>query len=207
MRINSYINDSYHNLAIVNDCIGPVDDEAFRDLITQQADRFTCDQSGNIRAIDGKRVISGQCVHRLLPTTITIQVPNITQDGAVKLRRSVKGWADRIPFGVTYSTPHTDQPKSYEIKATACIETAVNAHRWERAIFSINKIAARVREQYSAVTTRREELEEMEALAIKKGWGYHHMIMDDGLSVSLYAGVINPVRFATMQELVDWFTE
>ena len=81
-------------------------------------------------------------------TTIRIQVPNITQDGAANLRRSVAGWANRIPFGVSYSTPHTDQPKSYEIKATAWIETAADAKRWERAVRSINRIAARVREQY-----------------------------------------------------------
>jgi hypothetical protein len=55
--------------------------------------------------------------------------------------------------------------------------------------------------------TTTTELERMRDLAIEKGWGYHHMIMDGGLLVCFYPGVINPKRFSTMQELVDWFTE
>lgn len=86
-----------------------------------------------------------------IETAVRIQVPNITQDGAVNLKRSIEGWANRIPFRVNYSTPHTDQPKSYVVNATAWIYTAADAKRWERAVKSINKIAARIREQYSAV--------------------------------------------------------
>jgi len=55
--------------------------------------------------------------------------------------------------------------------------------------------------------TTTTELERMKDLAIEKGWGYHHMIMDGGLLVCFYPGVTNPKRFSTMQELVDWFTE
>lgn len=59
------INDSFHNLCIVNDCIGPVDESIFQYLRIQQAERFTCDDCGNIRAIDGKRVTGGNHVYRL----------------------------------------------------------------------------------------------------------------------------------------------
>ena len=59
------INNSFHNLCIINDCIGPVDVETFENLIAKQAERFTCDNCGNIRAIDGKRVTGGDFVYRL----------------------------------------------------------------------------------------------------------------------------------------------
>ena len=63
--MNTTINDSSYNFFLVNDCIGPVDDKTFQDLIANQADRFTCDNCGNIRAIDGKRVIGGSLVYSL----------------------------------------------------------------------------------------------------------------------------------------------
>lgn len=65
MTENTTINDSFHNLCIVNDCIGPVNESVFRDLIINQVGRFTTDNCGNIRAIDGKRVTGGDLVYRL----------------------------------------------------------------------------------------------------------------------------------------------
>ena len=65
MTENNTINDSFHNLCIVNDCLGPVNESVFQDLIINQADRFATDKCGNIRAIDGKRVTGGDLVYRL----------------------------------------------------------------------------------------------------------------------------------------------